>query len=604
MAHCIRAPEYAAVEKSCRIRGGDDLELAAVCLAAATSDILQTLPGRRLALDLVADPQRLPRQLLFQDDGPKLPDEWFQRYRYGQRALFGIFRELVPASIELALLGAKKGADQEKAQHALGPGQGEEKAPRFEEELALKERARKHLENLRAKTKLSKRKARILENLQKNKPIATGTRRKSPQWRKMMAEWDELSELEEVKHAPKVPTKAEAKVTGLEQLAKRYAPYEKFAKGLTATLGTVVEVINLTIAIEELRAAGKADANELSKKRWSAVGAVADMMEHSGGMAELLLHDGLKEIKKKELGKVVTVARFAGSFAGMIGGVIDMLDYEEQVFAAAEEYDYGKLVGRSMQMAGAAGASAGSAMVCAGIVLDGGSLGSWGGIVGAVAGAFVAGGFLVAKWLSLNANQVFASRCFLGKYFHEVDTELSWSGDTLPSRDPRVEASVLVELLSQFQLSCFADLGDWRVFIHPGYLDDRSTFEVEVANRWANAHPEDYSLIVDLDQNEVRQLAGTPLKRGRVKHDDATGEMEYILINTEAAQPPINPLRQYRGTTVRVRLMHLEEGEEPVQRVPGKRGTVVEIRLPSTDPVFSLDPSSWVLAASSPKESK
>jgi len=401
----------------------------------------------------------------------------------------------------------------------------------------------------------------------------------------MMAEWEELSELEEVKHAPKVPTKAEAKVTGLEQLAKRYAPYEKFAKGLTATLGTVVEVINLTIAIQELREAGKADANELSKKRWSAVGAVADMMEHSGGMTELLLHDGLKEIKKKELERFVTVARFAGSFAGMIGGVIDMLDYEEQVFAAAEEYDYGKLVGRSMQMAGAAGASAGSAMVCAGIVLKEGALGSLGGVVGAVAGAFVAGGFLVAKWLSLNANQVFASRCFLGKHSHEVDKELSWSQVRMPTGNPKDEAEALADLLSQFQLSCFADLGDWRVFIHPGYLDEGSTFEVEVANRWANAHPEDYSIVVDLDENEVRQTAGLPLKPGEVRPDGS------ILINTEGAQPPINPLRQYRGTSVRVRLIHLEEGK-PVQRAPQEPGTTVRITLPSSQPVWSLDPSS------------
>jgi hypothetical protein len=210
----------------------------------------------------------------------------------------------------------------------------------------------------------------------------------------------------------------------------------------------------------------------------------------------------------------------------------------------------------------------------------------------------------VAQWLSLNANQVFAGRSFLGIHSHEVGADVSWSRDPLPSQDAKTEASVLVDLLSQFQLTAFADLGDWRVFIHPCYLEDGSMFEVQVANRWANAHPENYSLVVDLDRDEVHQTAGPPLKPGEVRRD-ASGQVEYILINTEAAQPRINPLRQYRDTSVRVRLMGPGEGEGPVQHVPGaKRATAVEIRLPSVDPVFSLDPSTWVQADSSPKESK
>lgn len=213
------------------------------------------------------------------------------------------------------------------------------------------------------------------------------------------------------------------------------------------------------------------------------------------------------------------------------------------------------------------------------------------------------GGFLVAQWLSLNAHEVFASRSFLGKHSQEIGAKVNWSRDPLPSQDAKAEASVLVDLLCQFRLSCFAGLDDWRVFINPDYLEDGSKFEVQVANRWANAHPENFSLVVDLDLDEVHQTAGPPLKPGEVRRD-ASGQVEYILINTEAAQPRINRLRQYRDTSVRVRLMHYEEGKKPAQRVPKLEDFAVEIRLPSSDHVFSLVPSTWVQADSSTKDPK
>jgi hypothetical protein len=91
--------------------------------------------------------------------------------------------------------------------------------------------------------------------------------------------------------------------------------------------------------------------------------------------------------------------------------------------------------------------------------------------VGVIGGVLVAGGFVVATWLSHNANETFANRCFLGKSAGKNGTRVGWAEEVLPSSHPEQEARILLGLLSQFQVSGRADLGDWWLDIHPGYVE-------------------------------------------------------------------------------------------------------------------------------------
>jgi hypothetical protein len=620
LAHCVDSLDYAAVEKACMARGDEALELAAVALSQAISGVLATGPGKKLAQQLAGNPARLPARLIFQESGPKLPEQWFERRRFGQKALLGIFEALLPASLQLALLGAK----DLRAKEAAQANQGKKLTPRVRESLALRERAVQHLENLRVKTKLNKKDVRILENLRAGRPITKGAPRHSATEESIRKEWQKVIRLEEVRRP--APTKGEVAIEKAEKASKRFEPYyEKHATRLSATAGTAVEAANLFIAIVELKEKkeqqerGEATTEEIDKKRRSVSGALADFVEHGAGvarefvehgaemaeetvehearMADALLKEQVGAIREKKLLTFVGGAAVVGHVAGVIGATIDMLDFEELLVEAIGEYDYGKTVGRSMQVAGAAGSVAGSAMYLAGMVVEGlgagSSLGPAGAAVGGVGGALVAGGFLLAKWLSLNANEVFASRCFLGKHWEEVAEEVSWSRDRIPTKDPKLEAKVLIDLLSQFQLSCHSDLGDWRVLIHPAYVEDEWTFEVAIERHALNSPSESYGVVVDLMEDEVQQTAGLPLKAGKVRRDDHE-HVEYIEINLEEAVSRESGFGwQQTSATVLVRLLR-PEGQESAQHVPSNNNTAVRIGVPTSDRVWSLDKSVWV----------
>jgi hypothetical protein len=661
LAHCIWSQEYVAVEKACLLEEGEALELAAVCLAAATEGISQTNPGRQLARFLTLDKNRLPAKIIFQDQRPPLADEWFARYRYGQRGLLGVFSELVGAATDLlkAEVAASERASTKKIAE-LDPFGGKKMSPQVREGLTRKFRVQKYLENLGVKTtrkgnprKLSQKQVRILDNLQRGKPITSPRAKGAGTVQALEKEWSKLTLLDEVAK----PTAADIEMARLgkrvasgkelvakaEKLAGRYQPYEKYAKRLKATIGSVVEIVNIVIAIGELKnELEKAGGTVDSKRIWSVVGAFADLVEHGAGLSELL------EVESKFATKLI---KGVGGVAGAVGGVIDMLDYESQVFEAVDDYDYGKAVGRGMQMAGAASAAAGSAMVAVSLIVEGAGLGSSlgpaGTLVGIFGGTLVAGGFLVAKWLSRNANQRFAVRSFLGNQAKNDPKAVEWSASWLPNRNPKEEAAVLVDLLAQFQLSGSLD----ELEVRPGYFEENSTFEVLVECRWDNeaarariaaapglgepgVHgpaltlplPETYTFEVDLEDGEVRQTSGPPLEAA-IADQGADGQPERIRISlvelgarstgevhgqgtpipdeiagfrpaspSESREPEALRSPEYQVVTAMVRLKRPVKDAVPFRYVPRLEATAkaVQVVLPSVRPVSSLDTSAWV----------
>jgi hypothetical protein len=320
------------------------------------------------------------------------------------------------------------------------------------------------------------------------------------------------------------------------------------------------------------------------------------LVERQGRVPDVLLREQLAQIARR--GTLVEAAKVFGSGFGFVGGAIDMVDFEEQLVEALGEYDYGKAVGRGMQAAGAAGSAAGSMMSLAAMALECGggasALGFWGTAVGFAGGALVAGGFLVAKWLSLNANEVFASRCFLGKHSGEVAEKVSWSKDRFPTRDPKLEANVLVDLLAQFQLSSHSGLDDWHLLIYPGFLVEDWAFELDIERHALNCLPEHYRVTVDLKEGRMVQTAGLRLKLGEV-NCDKWSHGEPIYINLEEAHSRETGFKWQQPTvTALVRLVSPKQGNELAQRVPHDKLMAVKIVLPSSDRVSSIDRDAWV----------
>jgi hypothetical protein len=612
LAHCVDSLDYAAVEQSCVARGDETLELAAVALQRATTGLTACEPGRKLIQQLAKNPERLPARMIFQDEGPKLPDQWFERYRFGQKALLALFTEMLPAVIDWRT--PKAGHPEVTGVAAIPKGK---MSARLQESLALRERAMKYLENLGVKTRLNERQVRILEKLRLGTSIAKGLPKTSEAAKGLREEWHTLLQIEEVRRA--APSQVDAGAQNARDLPKRLAPYVKHAKRLEATAGTAVEVANFVSALLELKKAkeelaqGERSAEEVQKKKWSVAGAVADFIEHGAGMAgevaehegkmigmlverqgrvpDVLLREQLAQIARR--GTLVEAAKVFGSGFGFVGGAIDMVDFEEQLVEALGEYDYGKAVGRGMQAAGAAGSAAGSMMSLAAMALESGggvsALGFWGAAVGFTGGALVAGGFLVAKWLSLNANEVFASRCFLGKHWGEVAKDVSWSEDRLPTSDPKLEAKVLVDLLAQFQLSSLSGLGDWHLLIYPGFLEDDWAFELEIERHALNCPSTHYSVRVDFKEGRIAQTAGLPLKLGEMDRD-RWSHGEPIDINLEEVNSRETGLGwQFPTVTVLVWLVSPGKGRDMVQRVPKSELRAVRTVLPSSNRISSLD---------------
>lgn len=554
---------------------------------------------------------------------------------------------------------------------------GADAGQRYLENIGVKTtRTTRHLTGKQLAT--LQRRRTILERLESNKPITKGLRPGSAAARRLRKEWEVLTRLAEkeilveasavaeaAQSSPNAPplapeeriAKSEKRLAELDHLAKRYAPFEAFAQKLKLTAGTAVEIVNVANAIADLSEV-MAEGKPAGKKSLSVIGALSDLVEHGTGVTELLFAGSLSEGSLRWLKGV-------GGVAGVVGGVIDALDYREQTLEAIDEYDYGKALGRGIQTAGAAASATGSAMVVVGAIATwagfGIRLGPQAAVIAGVGAGLVATGHLVAKWLQLNANQVFAIRSFLGKVHGEIEQDVTWSKGRLPSRNPKTEALVLTDLLAQFRVSAPGlsefEYPDWEVRLLPGYYEKGSTFEVDVTSNWDNAQalvgaaptagepgcapmlrlpePEHYRLVVDLDEGEVRQLDGPPLKPSEVVHD-ADGDVESVLLcleeceveppaaEEEEAPPSLDDLaralagppssrllrtRAYRVTTLKVRLVRPVEGDPPFRYVPHEKDRAMQVVLPLVGPETSLSVSTGVplevwTHAISPKENK
>lgn len=554
LGHCVDAPEYYAIERSCRERGGDDLALGAVALACVTSDLLATDPGKRLAQQLASDPERLPRHLLFQDEREALPQEWFERHRFGEKALLGIFNDLLPAVIQLTIergKGLRAAEDQ-------------------------RDRIRRYLENLRIKTTLKAPQAKILANLQQGRKISAGAPRGSKGWRAIQGQWSRLQLVEEVRKG--APTNQEVIA---ERWSRRLEPFSAVQKGLGWTVGSAVELANVLNAYEALR---EATPEQQGDKARAVIGAWSDLLEHGGGLVEdLVKHCGWKRALKGSV----------GVFA-FIGSALDMVEFEGQLVDALGEYDYGKAVGRGLQVAGAATSAVGGAMVLAGAIY-GGSLGPVGALVGAIGGVLVAVGFVVAAWLAHNANEKFATLCFLGNESGETaaPAPLEWSEVSMPTARPTVEARALTELLAQFQVVAIAGLSPWSIHIQPGLLESSWNFEVSLHSEWRNWPAQDYRVLVDLAADVAVQTEGkVDLKTESRIVRDQDGRVTGIDICVDDAKEPESRLRQFQVVRARVRLVI---DAKLRSQVPKTFGTAVEVYMGYTGRpakgVHSLDPA-------------
>lgn len=184
------------------------------------------------------------------------------------------------------------------------------------------------------------------------------------------------------------------------------------------------------------RSSPRSSDKGVGKKTASLIGSLADLVEHGVGVPEIL---GMK------LSAGATKwMKGVGGVAGVMGGAIDALDYGFQTYEAVGEYDYGKAAGRGMQTGGAAASVCGSALALVATFGEAGSaVGPIGTLVGLAGGTLVATGHLVAKWLQLNANEVFAVRSFLGdqRANKAKEVPVPWSEEPLPADIPKKAAN-------------------------------------------------------------------------------------------------------------------------------------------------------------------
>jgi hypothetical protein len=193
--------------------------------------------------------------LIFQEERPKLPDQWFERYRFGEKALLALFSEMLPAALDARK--SKAGHPEVTGVAAIPKGK---MSARSQESLALRERAMKYLENLGVKTRLNERQVRILEKLRQGTSIAKGLPKNSDAAKALREEWHTLLQIEEVRRA--APSQVDVGAQNARDLPKRFEPYEKHAKKLAATAGTAIEVANFVSALLELKKAKEDQGRE------------------------------------------------------------------------------------------------------------------------------------------------------------------------------------------------------------------------------------------------------------------------------------------------------------------------------------------------------
>jgi hypothetical protein len=415
VACCVDAPDHHAMQCACDDRGGKDLSFGLQACAAVTEHICLTPEGTALARRMAFCQEFLPaRHIFYEDKAPPNKIDW-EANRWAWRAAQAIYEDVVPSTIEvLTAKGAKiRGSDRYKVQ--------------------------KWLENIGIPTAPATRRNRtrkaLYGDLASGRKLGRGSLMRLEKQR-VRREFHRLVATPAVQKAYNATAYDKAAKT-MDEMAEFFEP---LFMGTKITIGSLLELTNLCIAVENLLEA-RDEGKEVGAKSAALAGAVADALEHVFKIVEEVLEEGLGRRVLSGTAAVFAIA----------SGMSDMKEFQDELEKAASEYEYGKALGHGMQMTGAAvGAVAGGlalAKVLGAGSLAGSALAGW---LSGGAALLILGGCSVAKALELDDMERFALLSFLGKVGADPSNppkELPWAEFVkLPTRDVLDEARALLML--------------------------------------------------------------------------------------------------------------------------------------------------------------
>jgi hypothetical protein len=523
LAETIESFDFRTIERSAMDEGKDALALSVVVYAGVLACVVETQPGRALAMRLVSDKTRIPLSYVFTDAPPSNSLE-FAQIRYLSNAALAIVKDLSPAWVTLH---AKPGFDSLKhIQDYLERISGERP------------------ELLRGTYR------QVHQNLKAGRPL---TRKlKAPQ--KVRDKLVRKSGLGAAEAAANEAAKPSATLAKSARLCDAYV--EAFETAHTS-YRLVLEAVNLSNAIGE----AKTELFDLKvgRKVVGALGAVADF----GALLSEALEVFARESRKKTF-------KVSAAGLGFVSGICDCFEFAMSTSEAAGKHDYNQAVGLAVATVGAGTIAVGSALGLSAALGAGASAvaagASVGGVVGAamsgaatgtvlgIIGAALVGGGTVAARLCLDSSyEEFAKLSFLGKYHDDAPDKPAWTSVLLPAEGIQDELTALLHLISSFGVAIEDDSG---VSVLPGFYRGTDRFEVYLETRYRDHAPVAALVEVDPGSGDIVQVSGSePLADSSfVRFDDAGRAAKLWISQKVATIPAGDTVRMIEARVVRVRL--------------------------------------------------
>jgi hypothetical protein len=557
LAHLIDSHEHRAVEMAAIDAGGPALAICYQQWGIITGRLCESEPGRMLALAVVRNPDRLPGKYLFAT-GQETPPLAFTEFRYAWLGALAAFENLMPASFR----------DLKQAWNSVtSPSQ-----------LEL---LKAYLKNVDI-NKLTGQTKTIARNAAKGVDLRRGIGTSAGAQRRFDRNLDVLVVQAEEAHRLQQMAQTGTKHSALDKL---HADYGGVAKGFKASAGTVIELMNFINAVWSYKDSdpdGKQFRMFGPSQLRSLIGAAADLTSHGTGLLEeVIAREGAKRALKG-----------IGGAAGFISGVVDMLQFqEEMVMGGLAKNDYAVAAGKGIAAFGAATVAFGGAMVLCGAIMPASSaLGPVGLVAGAIGSVLVIGGCVIANLLMANQYEEFAKHCCFGKKHGGENVYLPWTTVGLGNGSPSSEAKALLDLLANYRLRGYIGIGSesCSLSIYPGYVTEDTIFEVRIRNSYSAVGVLRHGVEVHLGTEQIVQVEGAyPLYPYGDIQKDKNGQIESIRICVDEKHPREYGKGSYFGGTAWIRCR--PNGDTRTYIPPD--GSWVKVDLISDQNASSLDGS-------------
>ncbi len=322
-----------------------------------------------------------------------------------------------------------------------------------------------------------------------------------------------------------------------KEFFKKWGPY--FDTGRFSALA-LLETVNLLIAINEC-----ADASPRTRKDLvSLFGAGTD--------ASLVISGIVERLMKKSGGMTFRIAKGVAGPLMIVSSVCDFYGFAADAQVSFHQGDTGQGVGHAIAAVGAGTSAIAGAMVVITAVSTAALIGGTAGAailmltpagwlvlaVGLIGAALMAIGTIVSAWLTDNAYEEFAARCFLGKKYFKVTSgnqskrKATWySPYKMPAPNLQEERENLMSLLCSFTVEAIRkNRHTCVVLVTPGLLLEEAIFELYVEYEFydtnAKKAPGGYSeLVFSPDEASVMRVRGNVTMIE--EHKSSHGQIDY-----------------------------------------------------------------------------